>query len=87
MCNHTETFHCYQPAETSIVQVLERLFTFGFTGLVQKQFRIFLSHTLRLTGFSNTAAWQSLIMLQLTADLFTIAWDSYDKAELFTFCF
>lgn len=34
--------------ESSIFQVLETLFTFGFTGLVQKQFRIYLSHTLKI---------------------------------------
>lgn len=31
--------------ESSIFQASETLFTFGFTGLVQKQFRIYLSHS------------------------------------------
>lgn len=44
-------------------QATETLFTFGFAAWVQKQFRIYLSHTLRirLTAFSKTPARLSLI--------------------------
>lgn len=80
--------------ESSIFQVLETLFTFGFTGLVQKQFRIYLSHTLkiRLTAWycCTTVTHHFLLIrcspLQFFLPLPKTLCDLWNKAEIFVSC-
>lgn len=74
--------------ETSIFQALGTLFTFGFTGLVQKQFRIYLSHTqafqilLHDSHLLHCSPLQIFLPLPKTYSIWPL-----NKAEIFASCF
>ena len=79
--------------ESLTFQALVTLFTFGFTGLVQKQFRIYLSHTQASCLFKyccTTVTYHFLFTrcspLQFLLPLPTTSYDLWNKAEIFVSC-